>query len=86
MQAFDIGRPHITAGLADLIGVFLGATSGDWWELARWILIGVFVGSTVGGGLAWSMDKDWKQIVIQVGSLVIGTMIGAWITGSLLDT
>jgi len=29
--------------------------------------------------------KDKKQIVIQVGSLVIGTMIGVWITGSLLD-
>ena len=29
--------------------------------------------------------KDKKQIVIQVGSLVIGKMIGAWITGSLLD-
>ena len=29
--------------------------------------------------------KDKKQIVIQGGSLVIETMIGACITGSLLD-
>ncbi len=29
--------------------------------------------------------KDTKRIVIQVGSLVIGAMIGVWITGSLLD-
>jgi hypothetical protein len=29
--------------------------------------------------------KDKTQIVIQVGSLVIGIMIGAWITGSSLE-
>jgi Fe2+ transport system protein B len=61
-----------------LIGIWQAATSGAWWQVLLWIIIGWMAGSVAGSLGTLALMGAIKELVIYSIGGGIGALIGTW--------